>query len=84
MQDQLKSKAHNLSTTPAAINAFNGVKTAYRLAEILVPIAMTIYLVMKFDDLLILTIAGGLVVFAAVKLIRAVWLSVTLQNKKRK
>lgn len=84
MQDQLKSKAHNLSTTPAAINAFNGVKTAYRLAEILVPVAMTIYLVMKFDDLVILVLAGGLALFAAVKLVKYVWLSVVLQSTKHK
>lgn len=84
MQSNIKSKAHELSTTPAAIGAFNGINTAYRLAEILVPVAMAAYLIMKFDDLVILTIAGGLIVFAVVKLVTMAWQSVTLQPRKRK
>lgn len=84
MQNNIKSKAHELSTTPAAIGAFNGIKTAYRLAEILVPVAMAVYLIMKFDDLVILTIAGGLIVFAVVKLVTIAWQAVTLQPRKRK
>lgn len=84
MQTNIKSKAHELSTTPAAIGTFNGIKTAYRLAEILVPVAMAAYLIMKFDDLVILTIAGGLIVFAVVKLVTMAWQAVTLQPRKRK
>lgn len=80
----IKTKASELAATPAAHNAFTGVKTTYRLAEILVPVAMTIYLVMKFDDLVILIVAGGLALFAAVKLVKYVWMSVALQNKKHK
>lgn len=84
MQDNIKSRAHQLATTPAAIGTFNGIKTAYRLAEILVPVAMAAYLIMKFDDLVILTIAGGLIIFAVVKLVTMAWQSVTLQPRKRK
>jgi len=80
----IKTKASELAATPAAKNAFNGVKTGYRLAEILVPVAITIYLVMKFDDLVILVLAGGLALFAAVKLVKYVWLSVVLQTTKHK
>lgn len=80
----IKTKASELAATPAAKTTFIGVKTFYRLAEILVPVAMTIYLVMKFDDLVILVIAGGLALFAAIKLVKYVWLSVVLQSTKRK
>lgn len=80
----IKTKASELAARPAAKATFNGVKTAYRLAEILVPVAMTIYLVMKFDDLVILVLAGGLALFAAVKLVKYVWLSVVLESTKRK
>lgn len=80
----IKNKTQELAATPAAKNAFNGAKTTYRLAEILVPVAMTIYLVMKFDDLVILVLAGGLALFAAVKLVKYVWLSVVLQSTKHK
>lgn len=80
----IKTKASELAATPAAKTTFNGAKTFYRLAEILVPVAMTIYLVMKFDDLVILVLAGGLALFAAVKLVKYVWLSVVLQSTKHK
>lgn len=80
----IKTKASELAATPAAKNTFNGAKTAYRLAEILVPVAMTVYLVMKFDDFVILVLAGGLALFAAVKLVKYVWLSVVLQSTKHK
>lgn len=84
MQNNIKARADKLATTPAAQGTFNVLKTVYRLAEILVPVAMAAYLIMKFDDIVILTIAGGLIVFAVVKLVTMAWQAVTLQPRKRK
>lgn len=80
MQDQLTK----LKTTPAVQGTFTVLTAAYRLAEIVVPAGMSYYLIMNFTDIVILIVAAGLALFAALRLVRAVWLSVTLQNKKRK
>jgi len=80
MQDQLTK----LKSTPAAQGAWTITKTIYRLGEILVPSGASYYLIMNFDDIVILIVAAGLALFAAVKLVKAVHASVALQPAKRK
>lgn len=72
MQDKIKK---TIQTNDKIIAAARGARTFWRVLTVLVPAASAAYLLVQFNDIIVVGLAVLLALYAAAQLIKGMWLA---------